>query len=127
MKNTEQFLQAHKLRLLRRNGETVNITLNTYHELLEEARKRTCERDEMISELEELVKNNGNYEKQQFHINYSDFQFCNQSDFQFSRNHYVLKQGINEKIDRLKEENKKLKDLLNKKLTFLDKIKLLFS
>lgn len=105
-----------EMRIIQTNAETVTITLNHYEEIKSQIKRQDEKHDALLNEIKDIISNNGNFKLEK---EYSKFAFGNW--------YFSMKTGVNEELDDLRAENKRLKTKLNSKISFIDKLKLLFS
>jgi len=114
--NLEKLMFEKKMRAIQTNSETVKLTLRNYEDMKRDIAELTAKINSLAEENNEIIKSTGNYDLS------TKF-----SKFAYGNCYFTLKTGINQEIDELREENKKLKDKLNKQMSLTEKIKYLFS
>lgn len=114
-KDFKEVMFQHEMRILKQNAETVTITLNRYEDMITDIQSLRKERNELAEDLSKILENNENYELSDnfYYIAFLDRKF-------------VLKKGVNNEIDQLKDVVSKLTNDIQKSQTFWYKLKNLF-
>lgn len=105
-----------EMRIMQANSETVTITLNHYEDLKLQIKQQEEKYDALLNEIKDIITDNGNFKLEK---EYSKLAFGNW--------YFSIKTGLNEELDDLRSENERLKAKLNTKISFIDKLKSLFS
>src|SRR5690348_9711085 len=100
----------YQMRVIKNNAETVTLTLSSYEDLKLQIKKQDEKCNRLLEDVIDIVKNNGNFKLEN---KYSKFALGNW--------YFSIKTGVNQEIDELRAENKKLKDELNKPMSFTEK------
>jgi DNA mismatch repair ATPase MutS len=120
MKTINEALEGNRfnyqMRIIKNNAETVTLTLSSYEDLKLQIKQQDEKYNILLKETIDVIKNNGNFKLEN---KYSKFAFGNW--------YFSIKTGVNQEIDELRAENKKLKEESNKKLSLAEKLKILFS
>lgn len=105
----------YNMRILKQSSETVTLTLKSYEDMKRDIQTVINERDDIIHKLSDIMNKERNFEL-------SDKYF----KITFNNDTYIQKKGVNIEIDQLNETIEALREKLNKKQTFIQKMKNLF-